>query len=117
MFEIVLNSITIILCCIGIFFFVVGTVGLLRLPDAFSRLHATTKCDTLGAGSILVGLAVYERGNFDSAKLLILAFLVLVTSSTTGHALARAAFKAGLKPWRKEQPSFPEEGSEGAVEA
>ncbi len=107
MIEIIINSIVIILCCIGIFFFIVGTIGLFRLPDVYSRLHATTKCDTLGGGSILIALAIYEKFSFNSFKLFVIAFLLLITSSTTGHTIARAAYKSGLMPWQKKEPDFP----------
>ncbi|MDP3014422.1 MAG: monovalent cation/H(+) antiporter subunit G [Candidatus Subteraquimicrobiales bacterium] len=109
MIEVIINSIVIILCCISIFFFIVGTIGLFRLPDVYSRLHAATKCDTLGGGSVLIALAVYERLSFNSFKLFVIAFLLLITSSTTGHAIARAAYKAGQKPWQKKELVFPKE--------
>ncbi len=99
--EIVVHTIAIILSLIGIFFFLVGTIGLLRLPDFYCRTHATTKCDTLGASSILIGLAIYTQFSVESLKVLVICFLVLVTSPTMGHTIARAAYRRGLLPWRK----------------
>ncbi len=99
--TVIANTMSIILVLLGIFFFVVGTVGILRLPDFYSRTHAATKCDTLGAGSILLGVVVYEQFSFDAFKALALVFLVLLTSPTAGHAIARAAYRRGLSVWRK----------------
>lgn len=100
--EIATRVFAIVLSLIGIFFFIVGTVGILRLPDFYCRTHATTKCDTLGAGSILLGVAIYEQFSFDAFKILVLIILVMLSSPTAGHAIARAAYKRGLVPWKKE---------------
>jgi monovalent cation/proton antiporter MnhG/PhaG subunit len=100
--EAILQAVTAVLVAVGLFFFLVGTVGVLRLPDFYSRTHAATKCDTLGAGSILLGLAVLgaSRGEYtDGLKVLVIAVLVLLSSPTAAHALARAAFRTGLEPY------------------
>jgi len=94
------QALAVILCVVGAFFFFVGTVGMLRFPDFYSRTHAATKCDTVGAGSILLGLTLLEGPHPDALKLVALAGLVLLSSPTAGHALARAAYRTGLKPWR-----------------
>jgi len=107
--NIIANIIAIILTLIGIFFFIVGTVGILRLPDFYCRTHAATKCDTLGAGSILLAVAVYEKFSFDAFKAIALVVLVMLTSPTTGHAIARAAYRRGLVIWRKKSPELLEE--------
>jgi len=104
MFRALIDTVTIILGIIGAFFFLVGTIGLLRLPDFYSRTHAATKCDTIGAGSILVALAVFRGFDPDSLKIIVLAGLVLLSSPTAGHMLARSAYRAGLIPWRKNEP-------------
>lgn len=98
-FDVFLKSAAITLSFLGMFFFLVGTVGIIRLPDFFSRVHPATKCDTLGAGSILVGLAVLEKLSPEGLKIIALVGLVLLTSPTVGHALSRAAYKTGLVPW------------------
>ena len=92
-----------ILCCIGAFFFIVGTTGLLRLPDVFTRLHASTKCDTLGAGSILVGMAVYGGWSWDILKLFVIVSFLLISSATCGHAIGRSALRQSIKPWQREK--------------
>lgn len=97
------NALTVVLAAFGAFFFLVGTLGLLRLPDFFSRTHAATKCDTVGAGSILGALAIYSGLDASTWKILALAGLVLLSSPTVGHTLARAAHRTGLKPWHAEE--------------
>ena len=97
----IVMAITVLFAGIGAFFFLVGTIGILRLPDFYTRTHAATKCDTLGAGSILVALAVYTGFEFDAFKILAIAAFVFLTSPTAGHALARAAFRTGLTPWTR----------------
>jgi monovalent cation/proton antiporter MnhG/PhaG subunit len=96
----ILDAATMVFAGLGVFFFFVGTIGLLRFPDFYSRTHAATKCDTLGAGSMLFALALHQGLEFDSAKIIVIALFVLVSSPTAGHALARAAYRTGLTPWR-----------------
>lgn len=78
----------------GIFFFVVGVAGLLRLPDVYCRLHATTKCDTLGAGLILFGLTLYTGVSVDSVKLLMMILFIWLTNPTASHIIAQAAYRS-----------------------
>lgn len=99
--ESVRSAVAIVLVFVGAFFFLVGTLGLLRFPDFYSRTHGATKCDTVAAGSILVGLAVLRGFTPDALKILTVSALVLLTSPTAGHALARAAYRTGLKPWTR----------------
>ncbi len=91
---------TVVLASVGALFFLIGTIGLLRLPDFFTRTHAATKCDTVGAGSLLLALAVWDGASLSTLKILMLVLIVLVASPTCGHALSRAAYRTGLKPWR-----------------
>ena len=102
MIESIRLAATVVLACIGSFFLLVGTLGLLRFPDFYSRTHAATKCDTLGAGSILLALVLYRGLDPASATILAIAVLVLISSPTSAHALARAAFHTGLTPWLPE---------------
>ncbi len=99
------DAVVVVLCSAGAFFFLAGTLGMLRFPDFYARTHAATKCDTVGAGSIVLGLAVLRGFEPDMPKLLLLAGLVLLSSPTAAHALARAAFRTGLAPkLRAEEP-------------
>ena len=109
--EAILRALTVILCIIGCFFFCVGTVGMLRLPDFYSRTHAATKCDTVGAGSIFLGLMLMQSFGVVTLKLIAIAALLLLSSPTAGHALARAAYRTGLKPWQR--PERSQGGDEG----
>jgi monovalent cation/proton antiporter MnhG/PhaG subunit len=95
------HGLTIVLAVLGGLFFLAGTLGLLRLPDFYSRVHAATKCDTVGAGAILLALAIHVAPHPEALKILALLLLVLLSSPTSGHALARAAYHTGLEPWRR----------------
>ncbi len=89
---------TIISMAAGLFFVLAGTVGVLRLPDFYTRLHAAGMTDTLGAELILLAL-IFQADNLQMVlKLLLVAFFLLVTSPTATHAVAHAAYRAGLKP-------------------
>jgi len=83
------------LACLSI---LAGTLGVLRLPDFYTRLHAAGMTDTLGAELILIGLIIQSGFNQMSLKLLLVAFFLLLTSPTATHAIAYAAHKAGLEP-------------------
>jgi multicomponent Na+:H+ antiporter subunit G len=92
-----------VFCCIGTFFFLLGTTGLMRMPDIFTRLHPSTKCDTLGACSVIIGMAVYSGWSWDILKLVLIACFVLLSSATCGHAIGRSALRSDIKYWRKER--------------
>ncbi|MEA3457133.1 MAG: monovalent cation/H(+) antiporter subunit G [Candidatus Thermoplasmatota archaeon] len=96
-----------ILLGIGVFFNILGGVGLLRFPDVYTRLHAGTKCTTFGSifitGSvILLGLKMWYLGSTDGSVLAIhtagALVAILLTNPTGAHAIARAAHKSGVKP-------------------
>ena len=74
------NVIVIILLLIACFFLTVVTIGLFRLPDVLSRLHLSSKCDTLGAISILLALAIYAGWSYNVLRLVAIGFLVIITS-------------------------------------
>jgi multicomponent Na+:H+ antiporter subunit G len=101
------NVLTTIMLAGGLFFVLAGAVGVIRLPDFYTRLHAAGMTDTLGAELILFGLILQCHPIDDwqvIAKLLLVAFFLFVTSPTATHAVAHAAYKAGEKPllgrWR-----------------
>jgi len=85
----------------GMFFFVAGTVGLLRFPDFFTRLHAVTKADNLGLGLVVAGLAIQADSWTTVVKLFLVWLLVLGASATVCFLVARAALRHGEKPWTK----------------
>jgi multicomponent Na+:H+ antiporter subunit G len=84
-------------------FCIVGAVGMLRMPDFYTRMHAASVVDTLGAGFILFGLLLQAGFTLVAVKLLMIGALLLFTSPTAGHALARAAFERGLEPLLADQ--------------
>jgi multicomponent Na+:H+ antiporter subunit G len=88
-----MNAIIILFLAAGVFFFVIGVIGLLRLPDVYSRMHATTKCDTLGAGLILFALVLYSGFSNASVKLMMMILFIWVTNPTAAHVIARAAYR------------------------
>lgn len=91
-----------ILLVVGAFFFFAGTVGLLRFPDVYSRLHALAKADNLGLGCVLLGLALQAESLAVALKLLLIWPLMLAASAGIGFAIARRAGALGIAPWRKE---------------
>jgi multicomponent Na+:H+ antiporter subunit G len=82
----------------GGFFCAVGGIGLIRMPDFYTRMHAASVTDTLGAGMILLGLMFQAGLTLVAAKLLIIGLLIFLTSPAATHALAKAALIRGLQP-------------------
>jgi len=76
----------------GLFFFMVGTVGILRFPDVFTRAHSAAKCDTLGAMLSMVGLIIYNGFNFVSLKIVLILIFVWITNPTATHLIAKAEY-------------------------
>ena len=75
----------------GVFFFLAGTVGLLRFPDTLTRLHALAKADNLGLGLVVLGLLPHVGGFFPACKLIAIWLLVLLSSADASLLIARAA--------------------------
>jgi multicomponent Na+:H+ antiporter subunit G len=76
----------------GLFFFAVGTIGILRFPDLFTRAHSAAKCDTLGAVLCLIALMIYSGFNYVSFKLLLVIIFLWITNPTATHLIAKAAY-------------------------
>lgn len=85
----------------GAMFFFAGTAGLLRFPDVYTRLHALTKADNVGLGLIVSGLALDAGSMGAVVKLFLIWVLALLASATSCHLIARAALRAGVRPWRQ----------------
>ena len=99
------------LVAVGSFFLVVGTVGLLRLPDVYNRMHATSKATTLGASSILLaGFAYYGPRGAGLTSLVGIVFL-FITAPTGAHMISRSAQKMGV-PFYGQEAEWPEEPDE-----
>ena len=90
---IVANVFTIVFTSSGLFFFIAGTLGLLRFPDVFSRLHALTKADNLGLGMIILGVLPQVANAFDAAQLILIWFLVMYGGAVSCFLVANQADK------------------------
>lgn len=90
--DILLNIVIGILLISGIFFFFVGVVGLIRLPDVYTRMHATTKCDTLGAGLLLLALILAQPLDLSTVKTAFIIIFIWITHPTAAHMIARASY-------------------------
>jgi multicomponent Na+:H+ antiporter subunit G len=90
------------LLCSGAFFFFAGTLGLLRFPDVYCRLHALAKADNLGLGCLLLGLALQADSLAAALKLLLIWPLALAASAGASYAIASRADSLGIAPWRRE---------------
>lgn len=86
----------------GLFFLVVGSIGMLRLPNVFARAHALSVTDSLGAFLVLVGLALYQGFDVNLLKILIVLALIYMLNPVISHATLRAAHRVGLRPGMKE---------------
>jgi len=88
-----------ILIATGVLFDIFGCIGLVRFPDVYNRLQASTKCVTLGTILLLVGVAIIEGLAPASAKAVICAVFILITSPTAAHAIAKGSYASGVKLW------------------
>ncbi len=86
----------------GFFFLIVAAIGVIRLPDVFSRSHAVSLTDSLGAFLMLVGIAFHEGLGKNMLKILAVLALLYIQNPVIGHATVRAALRSGLKPWKRE---------------
>jgi multicomponent Na+:H+ antiporter subunit G len=82
----------------GAIFLLVGAIGVLRLPEFYSRLHAVSICDTMGAGLVLLGLMLQGGLSMVTVKLLLMFYFMMFTGPTAVHALAQAALRGKLEP-------------------
>jgi len=81
----------------GSLFCAIGGLGLLRLPDFYTRTHGASITDTLGAGLVLVGLMFQDGSTNVKLKLAMMLAFILITSPSSGHALVKAAYAKGIK--------------------
>jgi multicomponent Na+:H+ antiporter subunit G len=98
MIDVVTTSLSWILLAAGAFFYLVAALGLVRMPDVFTRMHANAIADTAGAGLMLAGMMVAAGISLVSVKLLVILAIILFTSPIVTHALAQAAMHAGVEP-------------------
>ena len=91
-----------VLIVIGLGFDFFGCVGLVRLPDVYNRLQASAKCVTLGTCGILLGLLFFKGFTATGVKALLCLAFIVITAPVSAHALARAAYRSGVKPCKTE---------------
>ena len=104
-----LNIVSIILILSGLVFFLGASIGILRFPDFYTRMHAAGKGDTLSTILIMSGMAIQVIGNFEGSsilvaiKILAIAVLIMLTSPTSTHLLMKAGFDDGIIPVSKDK--------------
>lgn len=87
----------------GVFFNFVAMVGIIRLPDLYTRAHATSKSDTLGTILSLAGVALVLGSDVAAAKTVFLLVFMLITNPTAAHAITRAAYDQNITPWTTDE--------------
>ncbi|MGB1658200.1 MAG: monovalent cation/H(+) antiporter subunit G [Longimicrobiales bacterium] len=106
--DMALDALSWIAISAGLFFMLVGTLGVLRLPDVYTRLHAAGMTDTMGAGFLILGMLLQTvqgilHGEttwwFVLVRLILIYLFLLFTSPIATHALARAGLAGGVEPW------------------
>ncbi|QSG03105.1 monovalent cation/H(+) antiporter subunit G [Natranaeroarchaeum sulfidigenes] len=104
------DVVVLLFVAIGIFFIFVAAVGILRLPDVYSRAHAATKADTFGAGFTVVGVALYFGTPGEALRAGLLLVFIYYTNPTAAHAITRAAYSRGIDVWTADDDSTEESG-------
>lgn len=98
MIDIIVDSLSWVLLSAGGFFYLVGAIGILRMPELFTRMHAASVCDTFGAGLLVLGMMLQAGVGLVTLKLIVILLLLVFTGPVATHALARAARHAGVEP-------------------
>jgi multicomponent Na+:H+ antiporter subunit G len=88
-----------ILIAVGVLFDIFGCIGLVRFPDVYNRLQASTKCVTLGTIVLLIGVALASGSGAMAAKAIVCAVFIVLTSPTAAHAIAKGAYSSGVELW------------------
>ena len=86
---------------LGLAFMVITALGMIRLPDFYSRVHAVSKSETLGIMLVLLGLILHEGATMVSLKIGLILVFVAVANPVGAHLLTRAALRTGQMPWRR----------------
>lgn len=98
----VTTPISIGLILVGLFFLLVAAIGVIRFPDVYTRSHAVSLTDSLGALFLLSGLALYDGITTNLVKILVVLTLLYLLNPVIAHATVRSAHRSGLEPWSKE---------------
>ncbi|ELY48824.1 monovalent cation/H(+) antiporter subunit G [Natronolimnohabitans innermongolicus] len=97
------TALVVLFVALGVFFTFVAAVGMIRLPDVYSRSHAATKADTLGAGFAILAVAVYFGTLGEVIRGAFLLVFIYYTNPTAAHAITRAAYSRGIDVWTTEE--------------
>ena len=92
-----IDYLTAMLIILGCLFCLIAAVGMLRLPDMLTRMHAATKAGTLGAGLILASVAVHFADTGTVLKAFLALLFIFLTAPVGAHLIARAAYRSGIK--------------------
>jgi multicomponent Na+:H+ antiporter subunit G len=109
MMHIIINILSVFCLLMGLIFFIGGAVGIMRMPDFYSRLHPAGKLDTLGIFTMVAGLVIYNCHHLSlgvvllSIKMFLIVFFVFLASPTATHSIVDAGMRAGLRPWTKKK--------------
>ncbi len=95
------NVLSVVLLLAGAVFFLAGTLGLLRFPDVYTRLHALTKADNVGLGLMVAGLVLQAGSWGEVGKLLLIWLLVLLAGASVAHLIASGALQRGIHLWKR----------------
>lgn len=98
-----LEWLSVLLVAVGVGFLLLGSVGLLRLPDVYTRLHAVSKVDNLGLGFVVLGLLLRAGSIGEGLHLLLIWIVALASSTTASHLVADFALRTGVRPWERKQ--------------
>lgn len=103
-----MNFMSVVFVLLGLLFFTGGAVGIIRMPDFYSRLHPAGKLDTMGLLMSMLGVALYTIQEFSlgevltGLKIMFIVVFVFITSPTATHAIVDAGVRAGLEPWTQD---------------
>ena len=111
------TALVVLLVCVGVFFLTVGTVGILRLPNVYNRMHATTKATTMGSSSIALATWVYYAPAGEGLPALVTVLFLFLTAPTGAHLISRSAERMGVEflegvSWPGRNDQRPEEPGE-----
>ena len=86
---------------LGIFFAIMGNIGVLKFPDVYTRLNASSKCNTTSVISVFIACLIMQGFSAMSGRILVIALFFLLTGPVTSHIIGRRAWKRGILPWRR----------------
>jgi len=115
--DLILDVVSGVLIGAGVIASFIGAIGIIRLPDVYSRMHAAGIIDTFGVGAIMLGLMLQAGFTLVTIKLLLIVGFVFFTGPTTTHALARAAIHGRVKPLSEGRMPEVEEGFETVADS